>query len=97
MVSSADSSSGWSLVSRIAAAVCGGYALVSAWVVLCGAMSAERAQTILGGMQTSWLWYVAVVVWAFSPVPPRRIWGVLLGLLAFMLGTAALLVHWGGR
>lgn len=97
MVSSADPSSGWGLVSRLAAAVLGGYALISAWVVLCGAMSSERVQSILGGMQTSWLWYVAVVVWAFSPVPLSRVWAVLLGVLVVMLGAAALLLQWGGR
>lgn len=76
----------------MAAAVLGGYAVSSAWVVLCGAMSQSRVETILGGMQSSWLWYVAAVIWAFSPASPRRIWGVLgIVMIGMLLGTAALI------
>ncbi|WP_182284123.1 hypothetical protein [Comamonas testosteroni] len=84
--------SDWGLGSRLAAAVLGGYAVSSAWVVLCGAMSQSRVETILGGMQSSWLWYVAAVIWAFSPASPRRIWGVLgIVMIGMLLGTAALI------
>jgi hypothetical protein len=57
------SHSGWEWA-RVAAAVLGGYAISSAWVVLCGAMSQSRVEAIVGGMQSSWLWYVAAVIWA---------------------------------
>lgn len=84
--------SDWGLGSRLAAAVLGGYAVSSVWVVLCGAMSQSRVETILGGMQSSWLWYVAAVIWAFSPASPRRIWGVLgIVMIGMLLGTAALI------
>ena len=84
--------SDWGLGSRLAAAVLGGYAVSSAWVILCGAMSQSRVETILAGMQSSWLWYVAAVIWAFSPASPRRIWGVLgIVMIGMLLGTAALI------
>ncbi|UUC92743.1 hypothetical protein [Comamonas sp. C11] len=84
--------SDWGLGSRLAAAVLGGYAVSSAWVILCGAMSQSRVETILAGMQSSWLWYVAAVIWAFSPASPRRIWSVLgIVMIGMLLGTAALI------
>lgn len=97
MSQSPDRYSGWSLISRITAAVLGGYAVASAWVVLCGAMSQARVEAILGGMQSSWLWYVVAVVWAFSPAAPRRIWAVLGIAVSILLAAAAELVHLGGR
>jgi hypothetical protein len=43
-------------------------------------------------MQSSWLWYVAAVIWASSPASPRRIWGVLgIVMIGMLLGTAALI------
>ena len=51
------SHSGWGMGARVAAAVLGGYAISSAWVVLCGAMSQARVEAVVGGMQSSWLWY----------------------------------------
>lgn len=90
-------SSDWGLGSRLAAAVLGGYAVSSAWVVLCGAMSQARLETMVGGMQSSWLWYVAVVIGAFSPASPRRSWGVLLILILAMLAATAALILLKGR
>ena len=60
-------------------------------------MSQSRVETILGGMQSSWLWYVAVVIGAFSPASPRRIWGVLLILILAMLAATAALILLKGR
>ncbi|KWT74755.1 hypothetical protein APV28_0119 [Comamonas testosteroni] len=54
-------------------------------------------ETILGGMQSSWLWYVAAVIWAFSPASARRIWGVLLALILAMLAATAALILLKGR
>lgn len=85
----------WSLCTRLAAAVIGGYGVASAWVVLWGAMQSTRVQSILGGMQTSWILYVGAVIWAFSPVPLGRVWRGLLLSTAFLLGAAALAAHWG--
>ena len=86
----------WGLGARIAAAMLGGYAISSAWVVLCGAMSQARVEAVVGGMQSSWLWYVAAVIWAFSPASPRRIWIVLSILILVMLAGAVALLYLKG-
>ncbi len=90
------SHSGWGVGARVAAAVLGGYAISSAWVILCGAMSQARVEAVVGGMQSSWLWYVAAVIWAFSPASPRRIWIVLSILILVMLAGAAALLYLKG-
>ena len=90
------SHSGWGVGARVAAAVLGGYAISSAWVVLCGAMSQARVEAVVGGMQSSWLWYVAAVIWAFSPASPRRIWIVMSILILVMLAGAAALLYLKG-
>lgn len=90
------SNSAWAVGARVAAAVLGGYAISSAWVVLCGAMSQARVEAVLGGMQSSWLWYVAAVIWAFSPASPRRIWTVMSILILVMLAGAAALLYLKG-
>lgn len=77
------------------AAVLGGYGLASAWVVLWGAMRSTRVESILAGMQTSWILYVGAVIWAFSPVALGRVWWGLLLSTALLLGAAALVAHWG--
>lgn len=97
MSQSDDLHAGWDLGARLTAAVLGGYAVSSAWVVLCGAMSQSRVETMVGGMQSSWLWYVAVVIGAFSPVSPRRIWGVLLAMILAMLAATAALIFLKAR
>ncbi len=90
------SHSAWGVGGRVAAAVLGGYAISSAWVVLCGAMSQARVEAVVGGMQSSWLWYVAAVIWAFSPASPRRIWIVLSILILVMLAGAVALLYLKG-
>ena len=90
------SHSAWRVGARVAAAVLGGYAISSAWVVLCGAMSQARVEAVVGGMQSSWLWYVAAVIWAFSPASPRRIWIVMSILILVMLAGAAALLYLKG-
>ena len=90
------SHSGWGVGARVAAAVLGGYAISSAWVVLCGAMSQARVEAVVGGMQSSWLWYVAAVIWAFSPASPRRIWIVLSILILLMLAATIALLYLRG-
>ena len=90
------SNSAWAVAARVAAAVLGGYAISSAWVVLCGAMSQARVEAVVGGMQSSWLWYVAAVIWAFSPASPRRIWIVMSILILVMLAGAVALLYLKG-
>jgi hypothetical protein len=70
---------GSSVLSRLLAAVLGGYLLASALAVfLATVLSAPRAEAVLAGMLWSFAVYVLAVIWAFSPVSPGRVW---LGLL----------------
>ncbi|CAM4089494.1 DUF3649 domain-containing protein [Comamonas aquatilis] len=80
---------GFSLLSRLLAAVLGGYALASALAVLLATvLSAPRAEAVLAGIQWSFAVYVAAVIWAFSPVSLARIWAVLLALVAALLAAS---------
>jgi hypothetical protein len=90
---------GLPLLSRVLAAVLGGYLLASAWVVFCGTVFPGGVEAVLAGVQLSFALYVAAVVWAFSPVPLGRVWRGLLipaAVLAALAGSAALLVRLGG-
>lgn len=76
------------LLSRVAAAVIGGYALAAAFAVfLAAVLPAGRAEAVIGGMQFSFVVYPAAVIWAFSPVPLLRVW---IGLLLPAAALAAL-------
>jgi len=86
---------GMGLTLRIVAAVLGGYALASAWAVLCGAWAPARVEGILVGEQTSWLLYVAAVIWVFSPVAPGRVWTVLAAATLAMLAAAVWMAQRG--
>ena len=71
---------GQPVLSRLAAAVFGGYALAAATAVcLATVLPSARADAVLAGMQLSFVVHTLAVVWAFSPVRPARVW---LGLLA---------------
>lgn len=87
------------LLSRVLAAVLGGYLLASAWVIFCGAIFPGGVEAVLAGVQLSFALYVAAVVWAFAPLPLGRVWRGLLipaAALAALSGAAALLARWGG-
>ncbi|WP_370679472.1 hypothetical protein [Comamonas sp. GB3 AK4-5] len=80
---------GFSILSRLLAAVLGGYALASAVaVLLAAALPIPRAEAVLAGMQWSFVAHVVVAIWAFSPVSQARMWGWLLGLSAAILAAA---------
>ena len=87
---------GLGLLSRVAAAVLGGYLLASAWVVFCGVALPGRAEAVLAGVQLSFVVYVGAVVWAFAPVPLGRVWMGLLVPAAALAGLAALLARLEG-
>ncbi len=70
---------GLPVLSRLAAAVLGGYALAAALAVFVGAvLPSTRADAVLAGMQLGFVVYPLAVVWAFSPVPLARMWAGLL-------------------
>ena len=88
---------GLSLLSRLLAAVLGGYALASALALWLGAvLPAPRAEAVLAGIQWSFAAHVAAVIWAFSPVSPTRVWGGLLTLVALLLAASVVLGPAGG-
>ena len=80
---------GFSILSRLLAAMLGGYALASALAVLLAALlptllNLPRGEAVLAGIQWSFAAHVAAAIWAFSPVPLARVWGVLLALVAVL-------------
>ena len=85
------------MVSRLLAAVFGGYLLASAVAgFIAAALRGARAEAGLAGVQWSFALYALAVVWAFSPVSPGRVWLGLLAPAAALAGAAALLARWGG-
>ncbi|CAB5716267.1 Protein of uncharacterised function (DUF3649) [Delftia tsuruhatensis] len=84
------------VLSRLLAAVFGGYALASALAAfLAGALPGARVDAVLAGMQWSFVLHLLAVIWAFSPVSVGRVW---LGLLVptAVLGAVALLLARNG-
>ena len=84
------------LLSRLLAAVVGGYLLASALAVfLATVLSAPRAESVLAGMQWSFALHVLAVIWAFSPVSHGRVW---LGLMlpACVMAAASVWLSGGG-
>lgn len=80
---------GFSILSRLLAAVLGGYAVASALAVLLAALlpvllALPRGEAVLAGIQWSFAAQVAAAIWAFSPVPLARVWAVLLALVAVL-------------
>ncbi|WP_315122634.1 hypothetical protein [Comamonas antarctica] len=87
--------SGMCLLSRVLAAVLGGYLLASALGVFIGTAFAAGADSVLAGVQLGFVIYVGAVIWAFSPVPLRQVWAGLLLPAAALLAAAALLQRAG--
>ena len=83
------------LLSRIVAALFGGYALAALSSVAALALPMERAQAVLTGMQASFLIYTLAVIWVFAVRSARRAWAGLL-VAAVPLGLAAAWV-WTGQ
>ena len=84
------------LLSRLLAAVVGGYLLASVLAVfLATVLSAPRAESVLAGMQWSFALHVLAVIWAFSPVSHGRVW---LGLMlpACVMAAASVWLSGGG-
>ena len=85
------------LLSRVAAAVFGGYALASAAAVfLAAVLPAGPAEAALGGMQFSFAVYTVAVVWAFAPVSLPRAWAGLLLPAVVLAGLGLALRGAGG-
>ncbi|MBY6241537.1 DUF3649 domain-containing protein [Methylosinus sp. Sm6] len=75
------------IFSRTVAAVVGGYAFASLFVVAVSISSRDaRADAVLTGMMTSFVVYVGAFLWCFSASSALRAW---LGLLLCALPFAA--------
>lgn len=76
------------LVSRIVAALFGGYALAALTSLAAVALPIERTQAVLAGMLASFVVYAGAVIWVFAVRSARRAWAGLLAA-AVPLGPAA--------
>ena len=66
------------LLSRIAAAVFGGYALAALASVAVLALPMSKPQAVIAGMLASFAIYAGAVVWVFAVRSARRAWAGLL-------------------
>lgn len=62
------------LLSRILAALLGGYVLAALASVAVLALPVDRPQAVLAGMQASFLIYAGAVVWVFAARSAGRAW-----------------------
>lgn len=76
------------LVSRIVAAVFGGYALAALTSVAALALPMSKPQAVLAGMLASFLIYAGAVIWVFAARSARRAWAGLLAAAMPLLAAA---------
>lgn len=76
------------LLSRIVAAILGGYALAALTSLAALALPIERSQAVLTGMLASFAVYAGAVVWVFAVRSARRAWAGLLIAAAPLLLAA---------
>ncbi len=80
------------LLSRVAAAILGGYALTCASVIFLGAiLPLPKPQAVLASSLASFAVYTAVIVWVFATPNLRRIW-LVLAIASLVLTCAGLLL-----
>lgn len=78
----------WAVASRVAAAIFGGYALVSALTVLLALVwPLPQAQALMASTMLSFTLYTVVVIWVFATRSATRAW---VGLLAGTLVATSL-------
>ncbi|MDD0839906.1 DUF3649 domain-containing protein [Curvibacter sp. HBC61] len=74
------------LISRLIAAIGGGYAVAALASVAVLALPVSRPQAVIAGMLMSFALYAAAVVWVFAVRSARRAWlGLLLVALPLLL------------
>ncbi|ALG73139.1 iron uptake protein [Azospirillum thiophilum] len=76
------------LVSRIAAALFGGYALAALASVAVLALPMAKPQAVLTGMLASFAIYAGAVIWVFAVRSALRAWAGLLIVAAPLLAAA---------
>ena len=82
------------LVSRIVAAIFGGYGLAALSSIAVLALPVAPAQAVIGGVLASFAVYAGAVVWVFAVRSARRAW-VGLAIAATVLAVPAAIV-WTG-
>lgn len=87
----------WSVLSRVAAAIGGGYLLASLMaIVVSRLMPLPHASAVMTGMLLSFLFYGCAALWVFAAPTARAAWlglvipAVLLALVAWLLGPTPL-------
>ncbi len=76
------------LISRIVAAILGGYALAALASVAALALPMSRPQAVLTGMLASFLIYTGAVIWVFAVRSAWRAWaGLLLAAVPLLLAA----------
>lgn len=78
----------WPLISRILAALFGGYAVAALASVAVLALPADRTQASISGTLLSFAVYAGAVIWVFAVRSARRAWAGLL-IAALVLAPAA--------
>ena len=76
------------LLSRIVAALLGGYVLAALTSVATLALPVTKPQAVLAGMLVSFLVYAGAVIWVFAACSARRAWVGLLVTALALLPTA---------
>ncbi|SPB13745.1 PepSY-associated TM helix protein [Caballeronia novacaledonica] len=84
------------LVSRIVAAIAGGYALAALASVAALALPVSQPQAVLTGMLASFVVYTCAVIWVFAVRSARRAWTGLV-IVAVPLLLASWSVWTGGH
>ncbi|MCD2164953.1 DUF3649 domain-containing protein [Comamonas koreensis] len=76
------------LLSRIAAAIGGGYALAAVASVAVLALPMAKPQAVLAGTMASFLVYTGAVIWVFAVRSATRAWvGLLLAAIPLLLAA----------
>jgi len=79
----------FAVLSRVLAAIVGGYALaITASMLLVSLLHLSRADAVLTGMLSSFIFYAAAVIWVFAAATATRAW------LGVVLPSAACFVLW---
>ncbi|KAA0892594.1 DUF3649 domain-containing protein [Pusillimonas sp. ANT_WB101] len=84
------------LISRLAAAILGGYTLAALLSVAALALPVRSSEAALIGMTASFLVYAAAVIWVFAVRSATRAWGGLLVAAVLLLPVAAWVWYGGG-
>lgn len=85
----------WSVASRVAAAVFGGYGLTSAATVLLSLiLPLSKANAVATASMLSFALYTLVIIWAFSARSATRAWVWIVGTTA-MLGALCYVIERG--